>query len=99
MEPIEINAGAWYLRARRPQDWEGGVRYAWDVCEPVTGDPVAEVALVPSSREHAVLEARPAEGAAAAPRAIADVLPSVTGAGRGALGFTTIDDAGAGTDR
>ncbi len=96
MEPIEINAGAWYLRARRPQDWEDGLRYAWDVCEPVTGAPVAEVALVPSSSGmRAVLEARPADGAPEGRQAIADVLPAVTGAGRGALGFTAIDGVGA----
>ena len=31
----DINAGSWYLRARP----DG----AWDVCEPTTGEPFAEV--------------------------------------------------------
>ena len=31
----DINAGAWYLQAR-PDGW-------WDVCEPTTGEPLAEV--------------------------------------------------------
>jgi len=31
----DINAGAWYLRAR--------LDGSWDVCEPTTGEPVAEV--------------------------------------------------------
>lgn len=49
MEPVEINAGAWYLRALRADDWFADVCYAWAVCEPTTGDPVAEVSLDPST--------------------------------------------------
>ena len=70
MEPVEINAGAWYLRALRadervddrpaladigeldPQyvrrcteDWLAGLRYTWAVCEPSTGELLAEVTL------------------------------------------------------
>ncbi|WP_199253761.1 hypothetical protein [Mycolicibacterium mengxianglii] len=74
MEPVEINAGAWYLRALRadervddrpaladigeldPQyvrrcteDWLAGVRYTWAVCEPSTGELLAETILDPAS--------------------------------------------------
>ena len=44
MEPVEINAGAWYLRGVPSE-----TGYRWDVCEPVTGDVVAEVTLDPDS--------------------------------------------------
>ena len=43
MEPVEINAGAWYLRGVRAGD-----HYRWDVCEPTTGEVVAEVTLDPT---------------------------------------------------
>ncbi|BBZ66148.1 hypothetical protein MINS_15770 [Mycolicibacterium insubricum] len=80
MEPVEINAGAWYLRALRADermddrpvlaeltgvddsgplvgdyvaraaaDWESDVRYSWAVCEPTTGEMLAEVTLDPAS--------------------------------------------------
>lgn len=39
----DINAGAWYLRAR--------LDGAWDVCEPTTGEPHAEVAADPETGE------------------------------------------------
>ena len=39
----DINAGAWYLRARP----DG----SWDVCEPTTGEPFAEVTADPESGE------------------------------------------------
>ncbi|MGE2713351.1 hypothetical protein ACQI4L_04760 [Mycolicibacterium litorale] len=70
MEPVEINAGAWYLRALRTDnlmddrpalrelgetdpdhvgraacDWTADLRYTWAVCEPTTGELLAEVAL------------------------------------------------------
>ena len=44
MEPVEINAGAWYLRGV-----QSDVGYRWDVCEPVTGEPVAQVMLDPDT--------------------------------------------------
>ncbi|BBZ05605.1 hypothetical protein MCHIJ_50420 [Mycolicibacterium chitae] len=72
MEPVEINAGNWYLRAVRAdermddrpslaqlgetddgyvgrveQQWADDTRYAWAVCEPTTGEMLAEVALCP----------------------------------------------------
>src|ERR1700757_684635 len=72
MEPVEINAGAWYLRAlrddsrvddrpalaelgmtdlhyvaRRKQQWIDDTAYSWAVCEPTTGELVAEIVLEP----------------------------------------------------
>jgi hypothetical protein len=44
VDPVEINAGAWYLRGVQS---DGG--YAWDVCEPITGVAVAEVRLDPDA--------------------------------------------------
>lgn len=41
---MEINAGAWYLRG---VPCEGG--YAWDICEPITGEVVAKLTLDPDS--------------------------------------------------
>jgi hypothetical protein len=74
MEPVEINAGAWYLRAPRADDrvddrpalaelgesaadyvsralagWDTDVRYTWAVCEPSTGELLAEVTLAPDT--------------------------------------------------
>ncbi len=39
----DINAGAWYLRGR--------LDHGWDVCEPTTGEALAEIAVDPESRE------------------------------------------------
>ena len=72
MEPVEINAGAWYLRALRADDliddrpelaglgeidpdyvthcgagWASDTSYTWAVCEPTTGELLAEVTLDP----------------------------------------------------
>jgi hypothetical protein len=72
MEPIEINAGAWYLRGLRDDDliddrpaladlgesdpdyvtrreaqWASDTFYSWAVCEPTTGELLAEVTLDP----------------------------------------------------
>jgi hypothetical protein len=44
VDPVEINAGAWYLRGVRSD-----ACYRWDVCEPITGDVVAEVTLNPDT--------------------------------------------------
>ncbi|TFV58637.1 hypothetical protein E4P42_11105 [Mycobacterium sp. PS03-16] len=74
MEPVEINAGAWYLRAlradelmddrpaladlgetdpdyvtRRTADWATGNGYSWAVCEPTTGELLAEVVVDPAT--------------------------------------------------
>lgn len=73
MEAVEINAGAWYLRALRADDriddrsalaelgetdpdyvarrsaqWESDATYSWAVCEPTTGELLAEVTLQPA---------------------------------------------------
>jgi hypothetical protein len=70
LDPIEINAGQWYLRGLRADDriddrpalaelgatdpdhvsrsaaeWSADSRYSWAVCEPTTGDLLAEVTL------------------------------------------------------
>jgi hypothetical protein len=72
LEPVEINAGTWYLRALRadervddrPALADGGVtnpthvetraaqwladeHYSWAVCEPTTGELLAEVGVTP----------------------------------------------------
>ena len=39
----DINAGLWYLRGRPD--------YAWDVCEPTTGEVFAEVAADPQTHD------------------------------------------------
>ena len=74
MEPVEINAGAWYLRAlradnrvddrpaladlnehdpehvsRRAAQWDADTLYSWAVCEPTTGELLAEVTLDPAT--------------------------------------------------
>lgn len=103
MEPIEINAGAWYLRALRADalmddrpglrdlgetdpeyvsraaaDWLGDIRYAWAVCEPTTGELLAEVAMRPGTGEVSSRSRRghddAADAAVAAVRRFADAL-------------------------
>jgi hypothetical protein len=74
VKPVEINAGAWYLRALRADDriddrpaltemgeadadyvekraaqWESDTSYSWAVCEPTTGEMLAEVTLHPTT--------------------------------------------------
>jgi len=74
VEPVEINAGTWYLRALRADDriddrpaladlgecrteyvallakqWDSETLYSWAVCEPTTGELLAEVTLEPST--------------------------------------------------
>jgi hypothetical protein len=76
IDPIEINAGQWYLRGLRADDriddrpalaelgatdadhvarsaaeWSADTRYAWAVCEPTTGELLAEVTLNPTTGE------------------------------------------------
>ena len=57
MEPVEINAGAWYLRALRAEDRPALAElgetdvdytaYSWALCEPTTGELLAEIVLDP----------------------------------------------------
>jgi hypothetical protein len=44
VEPVEINAGAWYLRGV-----SSDTGFRWDVCEPVSGEIVAHVSLDPNT--------------------------------------------------
>ena len=43
MSTPDINAGSWYLRGRYD--------CAWDVCEPTTGEVLAEIAVDPETHE------------------------------------------------
>jgi hypothetical protein len=74
LDPVEINAGQWYLRglrsdgriddrpaladlgvidseyiARSDAQWAADSRYSWAVCEPTTGELLAEVTLDPAT--------------------------------------------------
>lgn len=76
MEPVEINAGAWYLRAPRADErvddrvplaelgetdpgyvagvvdgWANETRFTWAVCEPTSGELLAEVVLNPVTEQ------------------------------------------------
>jgi len=89
MDPVEINAGAWYLRALRADNrmddrpmltevgeidpgyvamrtaqWESDTFYSWAVCEPTTGEMLAEVSVDPVARSLHT-RARPGHDAAA----------------------------------
>jgi hypothetical protein len=44
VEPVEINAGAWYLRGA-----SSDTGFRWEVCEPVSGEVVAQVSLDPDT--------------------------------------------------
>jgi hypothetical protein len=44
VEPVEINAGGWYLRGVRAD-----AGYLWNVCEPITAEVVAKVSLDPET--------------------------------------------------
>lgn len=94
MEPVEINTGAWYLRALRDDEliddrpaltelgesdpdyvtrctarWASDTGYSWAVCEPTTGEMLAEVTLDPAT---ATLRSRARDGHADA-AAVAEV--------------------------
>ena len=96
MEPVEINAGAWYLRALRADDrlddrpalaemgetdadyiqkraaqWESNATYSWAVCEPTTGELLAEVTLQPAT---GLIGMRARPGHAEAAQAAADAV-------------------------
>ncbi|MCI4676843.1 hypothetical protein [Candidatus Mycolicibacterium alkanivorans] len=91
MEPVEINAGTWYLRALRADDriddrpalaelgehdpgyvddslarWAADTGYSWAVCEPTTGELLAEVTLDPANTAPATRARQGHDGAAAA---------------------------------
>ncbi|MCV7319892.1 hypothetical protein [Mycolicibacterium confluentis] len=105
MDPVEINAGAWYLRALRADErmddrpalaeigiadpdyvaqsdrrWSDDSRYTWAVCEPTTGEMLAEVALDVTTGAIA-LRARPGH------EDVADTATQAVGRFAGALGI------------
>ncbi|WP_068154208.1 hypothetical protein [Rhodococcus phenolicus] len=84
MEPVEINAGNWYLLAEDSDGWDADSRYRWSVREATTADAVAEVTLMPDGTVSG--SARDGEDAAltAARRA-------VRGFAEAALGLTVRD--------
>ena len=77
---MEINAGAWYLRGVRSD-----ACYLWEVCEPTTGEVVAEVTLDPAAAEMA---SRAREGHADAAVAAAQAVRRFAAT---ALGITVRD--------
>ena len=77
---MEINAGAWYLRGVRSD-----AGYVWDVCEPTTGEVVAEVTLDPAA---ATMASRAWEGHADAAEAAAQAVRRFAAT---ALGITVRD--------
>ncbi|WP_085134316.1 hypothetical protein [Mycolicibacter hiberniae] len=115
MEPVEINAGPWYLRMPRADDrvddrpsladlgetdpdyvakaalgWAGETRYLWAVCEPTTGELLAEVTLDPVSGE---ISTRHRAGHKDAAQTGAQ---SVSRFAAGALGMTVVSAGGVG---
>ncbi|AKK26591.1 hypothetical protein [Mycobacterium sp. EPa45] len=89
MDPVEINAGSWYLRALRADEriddrpaladlgetdpeyvtkrldqWATDTGYSWAVCEPTTGELLAEVTVDPHTATLST-RARPGHDAAA----------------------------------
>ncbi|BBY65341.1 hypothetical protein [Mycolicibacterium helvum] len=95
MDPVEINAGTWYLRALRADEriddrpaladlgesdpdyvtrctaqWAAESGYSWAVCEPTTGELLAEVTIDPRTATLST-RARPGHDEAAAVAATA----------------------------
>ncbi|PTR31597.1 hypothetical protein C8K36_101629 [Rhodococcus sp. OK519] len=109
MEPIEINAGSWYLRAlradervddrpalrdggiedpgyvtARTQQWATEEHYSWAVCEPTTGELLAEVGLSPEGTLSGW--ARPGQDTA-----LTAATAAVRGFAQGALGLAVTE--------
>lgn len=109
MQPVEINAGAWYLRAlradelmddrpaladlgehdpghvaRRGEQWLTDTCYSWAVCEPTTGELLAEVTVDPAA---ATLRTRARRGHDDAAAVAADAVRRFA---TGALGLTLV---------
>lgn len=95
MDPVEINAGTWYLRALRADEriddrpaladlgetdpdyvtrctagWASETGFTWAVCEPTTGELLAEVTVDPRSATLST-RARPGHAEAASVAATA----------------------------
>ena len=105
MEPVEINAGAWYLRAPRSDEliddrpaladlgetdpgyvercsgrWASDTGYTWAVCEPTTGEMLAEVTLDPvAATVRTRVRAGHADAAAAADQSVRGFAAAVLG--------------------
>ncbi|CAM2936697.1 hypothetical protein [Skermania piniformis] len=113
MEPIEVNAGRWYLRAlrsdgrvddrtalaaggivdpdyvaRRHTEWAAETHFSWAVCEPTTGELLAEVGLTPGSDGTAQLSgwARPGHAGA-----LDDARATIRRFAEQALGYSVCD--------
>ncbi|AWK73398.1 hypothetical protein CBI38_19350 [Rhodococcus oxybenzonivorans] len=109
MEPVEVNAGGWYLRAlradervddrpaltdggiddadyiaRRTAQWSSDEHYSWAICQPNTGEMLAEVGLTRSG-DTAVLTGWARTGHDAALASGADAVQRFA---EGALGLT-----------
>jgi hypothetical protein len=69
LEAVEINAGPWYLRALRLDEWSSDTRYTWAICEATTGESLGEVTLNPAT---GAIDTRVPEGHTAAAVAAAD---------------------------
>lgn len=112
MEPIEINAGSWYLRALRADErvddrpalrdggiddagyvaerrrqWATDEHYSWAVCEPTTGELLAEVVL----SSDGVLSGWARPGHDGAVGALADGTDAVRRFAEGALGLAVTE--------
>ncbi|AGT91890.1 hypothetical protein ACH49M_11590 [Rhodococcus qingshengii] len=112
MEPIEINAGGWYLRALRADErvddrpaladggitdpdyvsqrsaqWHENSVYSWAVCQPNTGELLAEVVLTPLDST-ALLTGWARDGHTEALTTAAD---AVTRFAEGALGLVVVE--------
>jgi hypothetical protein len=105
VEPVEINAGAWYLRAPRQDEliddgpalaamgetdpgyvarciaqWAVETGYAWAVCEPTTGEMLAEVRIDPiTAMVHTRARDGHAEAAAVAEQSVRRFAAAVLG--------------------
>ncbi|MFD6677560.1 hypothetical protein ACFWDA_24765 [Rhodococcus zopfii] len=84
MEPVEINAGNWYLLAEDVDAWNADTRYRWSVREATTAEAVADVTLMPDGAVSG--SAREGEDAA-----LAAARRAVRGFAEAALGLTARD--------
>lgn len=110
MEPVEINAGGWYLRALRSDErvddvpaladggitdsdyvatrkaqWDNESHYSWAVCQPNTGELLAEIGLTPQPDGSATLTGWTRDGH---DTALATGTDAVRRFAEGALGLT-----------
>lgn len=116
MEPVEINAGGWYLRALRADErvddrpaladggitnpayvdqrtaqWREDSAFSWAVCQPNTGELLAEVVLTPmgtQTRSKALLTGWARAGHT---DALSTASEAVTRFAEGALGLVVVE--------